>query len=84
MSELALEPTTSNDLTLERGIAAGYNDSPTESTSLLARLQGEGHSPFDTNVGKLTMFWQEMRTIPSYALPVFGFVTARHRMFRYL
>src|SRR6185369_9412065 len=52
------------------------SSSPTESTPLLAstsHLDG-AHSYVLEDVGKMTMFREEMQTIPRYIVPIFGYV----------
>jgi len=67
--------------------AHGASDVATESTPLLLNQNhgSEGTSSFcdsdPKGVNRMTMFWEEMRTIPRYTLPIFGSVLQSHESF---
>lgn len=60
----------------QNNITSGFDDdrtNPTESTPLLPDLN-DTKKVDSEDVPKMMMFWQEMRTILTFALPVLGSV----------
>lgn len=56
---------------------------PTETSALLAGEEQRNNSEPDVPLSDTAMFWEELRTLTTYALPVFGFVLVAISTIRY-